>query len=361
MFKEMNIYKQILITIAVVLILFLAATFAFPDKVVGFLTKLHLKSEKTLSLDKVYSRNLTSDMRVCFRDGHIYYHKDGTLVMTGMSDEELMRRDFEAKTANVLFKDKYIYSTDAPNGIVNILSYDDLKDVKDFNYDEAISFIDEKGGRYTAWLSDNFNETLRAYDDDFTERFRYKALNPILTYNVDKDFKTMQIASFDPYSSEIKASLYKEINRKGENKLYYKFNDEVIAFIADLKDMKLVATNKALYYMQEDAIVFKKEYNTLKDIAVDGSKVYLLADDKLMTLNNKAEVIDEHTFNQNVKSMLKYNNDYIVYSEREIYIPYKAKYYMKDIQEDIRNIYVGGGFTAVVSDENITIYSIKIA
>lgn len=108
-------------------------------------------------------------------------------------------------------------------------------------------------------------------------------------------------------------------------------------------------------------LYLKKEYTTLKDIAVDGSKVYLLADDKLMTLNNKAEVIDEHTFNQNVKSMLKYNNDYIVYSEREIYIPYKSKYYMKDMQEDIRNIYVGGGFIAVVSDENITIYSIKIA
>ena len=29
---------------------------------------------------------------------------------------------------------------------------------------------------------------------------------------------------------------------------------------------------------------------------------------------------------------------------------------MKDMQEDIRNIYVGGGFIAVVDDEKITIY-----
>lgn len=360
MFKEMNIYKRILISIAIVLILVLAATFAFPQKIVDLMMKLNFNHEKTLSLDKVYSRNLTSDMRVCFRNGHIYYHKDGTLVMTGLSDEDVMRRDFEAKTANVLFKDKYIYSTDAPNGVVNILSYDDLKDVKSFNFDEAISFIDEKDGRFTAWLSDNFNETLRTYDDEFTERFRYKALNPILTYNVDKDFKTMQIASFDPYSSDIKASLYKEINRKGENKLYYKFNDEVIAFIGNLKDMKIVATNKGLYYMQESSIVFKKEYNTLKDITIDEGKVYLLCDDKLMTLNNKAEVLEEHTFNQNVRSLLKHNNDYIVYSEREIYIPFNGKYYMKDMQEDIRNIYMSGDFIAIVSDENITIYSMKI-
>ena len=33
---------------------------------------------------------------------------------------------------------------------------------------------------------------------------------------------------------------------------------------------------------------------------------------------------------------------------------------MKDMQEDIRNIYMSGDFIAIVSDENITIYSMKI-
>lgn len=360
MFKEMNVYKKILIAIIVVLLLILLATFAFPKKVVSLVLKLSAHREKVLTLEKLYSRNLTSDMRVYYRDGNIYYHKDGTLVMTKLSDEDVLRRDFEAKNANVLFKDKYIYATDAPNGVVNILSYDDLKDVKSFNYDEEISFIDEKNGRFTAWLSDGFNETLRTYDDEFTERFRYKATNPILTYNVDKDFKTMQIASFDPFSSEIKASLYKEINRKGENKLLYKFNGEAIAFIGELKGMKLVATNKGLYYMQESSIVFKKEYNTLKDIVISDGKIYLLCDDKLMVLNDKAEVLEEHSFNQNVRSLLKYKDDFIVYSEREVYIPSKDKYYMKDLQEDIRNIFLSKDSIAIVSDENITIYSINI-
>ena len=170
----------------------------------------------------------------------------------------------------------------------------------------------------------------------------------------------MQIASFDPFSSEIKASLYKEINRKGENKLLYKFNGEVIAFIGELKGMKLVATNKGIYYMQESSIVFKKEYNTLKDIVISGGKVYLLCDDKLMVLNDKAEVLEEHSFNQNVRSLLKYKDDFIVYSEREVYIPSKDKYYMKDLQEDIRNIFLSKDSIAIVSDENITIYSINI-
>ena len=112
--------------------------------------------------------------------------------------------------------------------------------------------------------------------------------------------------------------------------------------------------------MQESSIVFKKEYNTLKDIVISDGKIYLLCDDKLMVLNDKAEVLEEHSFNQNVRSLLKYKDDFIVYSEREVYIPSKDKYYMKDLQEDIRNIFLSKDSIAIVSDENITIYSINI-
>lgn len=361
MFKVMNVYKKIMLAIIVVLLIILGLTFAFPSKVVGFVTKLGLKGDKILELNKVYSRNLTGDMKVYFRDGKIYYHKDGTLLVTNVGDEEIIRRDFEAKNANVLFKDKYIYFTDGVDGIMKVMNYDSLEDVKDFNFDESIAFTDEKGGRLVAWLSDTFNETLRAYDDEFTERFRYKALNPILTYNVDKDFKTMQIASFDAFSSDIKASLYKEINRKGENRLLYKFNDEVIAFIGELKGMKIVATNKCLYYMQDSSIVFKKEYSVLKDIKVSDRKVYLLCDDKLLVLNDKAEVLEEHVFNQNVKNLVKYASDYIVYSEKEVYVPNGAKYYMKDFQDDIKTVYISGKYIAVVFHDYLTIFSIKIS
>lgn len=361
MFREMNIYKKILLALIIFLLIVFALTFAFPKKFVNLMVKFNIKGEKTLTLDKIYSRNLNGQMKVYFRDGKIYYHKDGTLLVTKLSDEEVQRKDFEAKNANMLFKDKYIYFTDGAEGVLKVLSYDTLDEVKNFSYDEIIAFVDEKEGRLVAWLSDKFNETLRVYDDDFNERFRYKALNPILAYNVDRDFKTMQVASFDAFSSDIKASLYKEINRRGENKLYYKFNDEVIAFIGNLKGMKLVATNKGLYYMQESSIVFKKEYKVLKDIKVSDGKVYLLCDDKLMILNDKAEVLSEHSFTQNVKNLLKYNNDYIVYSEKEIYVPYKGKYYMQDFQEDINNIYSSAKYIAIVFDDNVTIFSIKIS
>lgn len=360
MFKVMNVYKKIMLAIIALLVIALALTFAFPKKTVALIEKLHLKSEKTLELDEVYSRNLSGNMKVYFKDKKIYYHKDGTLIATKLSDEELLRRDFEAKNANVLFKDKYIYFTDGVEGVLKVLTYEDLKDVKSFDFDEAIMFVDEKGGRLVAWLSDTFNETLRAYDDEFNERFRYKALNPILTYNVDKDFKTMQIASFDVFSSDIKASLYKEINRQGENKLLYKFNDEAIAFISDFKGMKLVATNKCLYYMQGPSIVFKKEYRVLKDIKVSDRKIYLLCDDKFMVLNDKAEVLEEYVFNQNIKNLVQYGNDYIVYSEKEIYLPYKGKYHMKDFKDEIKTIYSSGKYIAVIFEDYMTIFSIKI-
>ena len=80
MFKEMNVYKKILIAIIVVLLLILLATFAFPKKVVSLVSKLSAHREKVLTLEKLYSRNLTSDMRVYYRDGNIYYHKDLSLI-----------------------------------------------------------------------------------------------------------------------------------------------------------------------------------------------------------------------------------------------------------------------------------------